>query len=59
MFNLNKKMSIPQILFAAFFVATLTTVSDSFVEWGKYHGIYAGVLFIVGVVMAKVIFRDK
>ena len=61
MFNLNKKMSIPQILFAAFFVATLTTVSDSFIEWGKpvYHGIYAGALFIVGVVIAKVIFRDK
>lgn len=59
--KINKKLSIPQILFTAFFVATLITVSDSFIEWDKpiYHGIYAGVLFIVGVVIAKVIFKDK
>jgi hypothetical protein len=59
--NINKKLSIPQILFTAFFVATSITVSDSFIEWDKpiYHGIYAGVLFIVGVVFAKVIFKDK
>jgi intracellular septation protein A len=58
---MNKKLSIPQILFTAFFVATLTTVSDSFIEWGKpiYHGIYAGILFIVGVVIAKMLFKDK
>lgn len=61
MLNINKKLSIPQILFTAFFVATLITVSDSFIEWDKpiYHGIYAGALFIVGVVIAKVIFKDK
>ena len=61
MLNINKKLSSSQILFTAFFVATLNTVSDSLIVWGKpmYHGIYAGVLFIFGVVIAKVIFKDK
>ena len=59
--NLNKKLSIPQILFAAFFVATLMTVSDYFIEWGKpiYKGLCTGVLFVVGSVISKVIFKNK
>ncbi|MCM3729864.1 hypothetical protein M3226_30535 [Neobacillus cucumis] len=61
MLNINKKLSIPQIIFTAFFVATFMTVSDSFIEWDNsiYHGIYAGILSIVGGVIAKVIFKDK
>lgn len=58
---MSKKMSIPQILFTAILIAVLNTVSDSFIEWDKplYYGTYSGVVFIFGVVIAKIIFKNK
>jgi intracellular septation protein A len=56
---LNKKLNIPQLLITAFCVVTLITVSNAFIEWGSpiYRGMFAGGLFIVGIVVSKLIYK--
>ncbi|MDR6121280.1 intracellular septation protein A [Bacillus sp. SLBN-46] len=58
---LSKKLSIPQLLITVFWVVTLITISDAFIVWDKpiYHGMYAGGLFLVDLVIAKLIVKNK
>lgn len=58
---LGKKLSIPQLLITVFWVVTLITISDALIVWDKpiYHGMFAGGLFIVGIVIAKLKVKDK
>ena len=58
---LNTKATIPQIIFLSAFVATVLTVVDLYVEWDRsiYAGLFAGLMTLIGIVFAKIIFRDE
>lgn len=56
----NTKLSIPQILFSAAFAATILTISSSLVLWdnGIIEFVFAFLVFMVGVAISKMIFKD-
>lgn len=58
---MKRKLSTPQILFIAFFVATIVTFSDSVINWDKRipTGIFVFITTIIGAVISKMFFRDK
>ena len=58
---LNTKATIPQIIFLSAFVATVLTVVDLYVEWDRsiYAGLFAGLMTLIGIIFAKIIFRDE
>lgn len=59
--KINARFSTPQIIFTAAFVATIQTFVTPFAEWDKsvYTALFAGILFIVGAGVAKIIFKDE
>ena len=59
--KINARLSTPQIIFTAVFVATIQTFVTPFAEWDKsiYTIFSAGILCIVGVGLAKIIFKDE
>ncbi|MGE7601295.1 hypothetical protein ACQKL5_02205 [Peribacillus sp. NPDC097675] len=59
--KLNAKLNTAQIIFTSAFTATILTVVTSFVEWDKsiYTGLFAGIMAMVGAVLAKIIFKEE
>ena len=55
------RLNIPQLLFTSLFVATIVTFSNSMINWEHqiFAGIFAGIITIIGALIAKFIIRDK
>lgn len=56
----NSKLSAPQVLFSAAFAATVLTILTSMADWdnGVIKFAFAFVVFMVGVMISKMIFKD-
>jgi hypothetical protein len=59
--RLKMRLNTPQVLFMAFFSATIITISSYIVEWDKriYAGIFAFITTFLGGILAKIFFKDK
>ena len=58
---LRERLKIREAIFVGLFLATVLIVTDMFVDWDKsiYKGLYAGIVYLVGVVLAKMIFKNR
>ena len=59
--RLKMRLNTPQVLFMAFFAATIITISSYIVDWDKriYAGIFAFIATFVSGIFAKILFKDK
>lgn len=57
----NSKLSTPQVLFSAAFAATILTIFSSMANWQSevIKFVFAFVVFMVGVMISKMIFKDE
>lgn len=57
---MKKKLNLPQVLFASFFIATILTLANSVITWqSKIHsGIFAFMITIAVFSITQKIFKD-